>query len=613
MPASYQTYTANGSTASFGVPFPYLHRNHVFVGVNGAQVPFTWDNDSSVRPVSVPLAGQTVEVRRFTPTSTPPIDFANGAVLAEDTLDILARYCAYLAEETREGTSGAGGSWTPYTLPIASPTELGGVKIGSGISRAPDGTISASGGTTSPPYSLPPATTTQLGGIRVGANLTVTPDGTLNAPAPSTGGAAPLGGVTIPNFSMDINTPQGLVKFPDTNPAGWNTGIGKMTFDTEILFSNYFAVNPVGHIAIALRNTSSLLMTGGAVRGQGVAIGYLTPPGVDHTPVAMLESWFNPYPPGPGPANTLPKFSEAGPGVPIKDNTPYRLIVEASKANDGNRYIRMRLYTKNTDQTPNQWVSVHDTGDVLDINTVADLTQSGLGLGHVIESGAGGWSIQFTNCKVTWGPATDALPDLRARLSRYGGELEGNVAFKNPGLRVRLKVDGPAYTNNWTIFEPSTDNTNGSVVTRPTGTARAAGFAATNSPSTVNYGSIGLNILSDKAVLTSISVGTEPTRPIDILVQGTTVARFSTGGVTILGASQPLGTPGRAYGGYSMDGVNARDAADKILDWDDLCTTGRMVSYYHSLGADIALEAACRPLYGALGRLITDLRARKII
>lgn len=42
-----------------------------------------------------------------------------------------------------ESTSGGSGS---YTLPVASSTTLGGVKIGSGITVGDDGTISASGG-----------------------------------------------------------------------------------------------------------------------------------------------------------------------------------------------------------------------------------------------------------------------------------------------------------------------------------------------------------------------------------------------------------------------------------------------------------------------------------
>jgi hypothetical protein len=65
-----------------------------------------------------------------------------------------------------------------YTLPVASNSTLGGVKIGDNIFISSDGTISVS---SSSSYVLPVATTSTLGGIKVGSNLTISPDGTLNA------------------------------------------------------------------------------------------------------------------------------------------------------------------------------------------------------------------------------------------------------------------------------------------------------------------------------------------------------------------------------------------------------------------------------------------------
>lgn len=73
-----------------------------------------------------------------------------------------------------------------YTLPAASDTVLGGVKI-DGVTLALNGsgqlyyTGSGVGG-----YTLPPATASTLGGIKVGTNLSVTVDGTLSATIPTT-------------------------------------------------------------------------------------------------------------------------------------------------------------------------------------------------------------------------------------------------------------------------------------------------------------------------------------------------------------------------------------------------------------------------------------------
>lgn len=95
---------------------------------------------------------------------------------------------------------GTGGSGEGYTLPPASATTLGGVKIGSGISVTADGVISANGGGGAP-YELPAATADTLGGIKVGDNLTITPDGKLSANAGAyelpVATSAILGGVKV--------------------------------------------------------------------------------------------------------------------------------------------------------------------------------------------------------------------------------------------------------------------------------------------------------------------------------------------------------------------------------------------------------------------------------
>ena len=64
-----------------------------------------------------------------------------------------------------------------YTLPTASSSTLGGVKVGANLSIAQDGTLSATGSS----YTLPVADASTLGGVKVGANLSATQDGTLSA------------------------------------------------------------------------------------------------------------------------------------------------------------------------------------------------------------------------------------------------------------------------------------------------------------------------------------------------------------------------------------------------------------------------------------------------
>lgn len=66
-----------------------------------------------------------------------------------------------------------------YTLPAATTTTLGGVKVGSGLKVAADGKLSAD----AQKYTLTAATTTALGGVKVGSGLKVTADGKLSADA----------------------------------------------------------------------------------------------------------------------------------------------------------------------------------------------------------------------------------------------------------------------------------------------------------------------------------------------------------------------------------------------------------------------------------------------
>ena len=62
-------------------------------------------------------------------------------------------------------------------VPVASATVRGSVKVGTGITVTADGTISSSGTA----YTLPAATATVLGGVKQGTGVTIAADGTLSA------------------------------------------------------------------------------------------------------------------------------------------------------------------------------------------------------------------------------------------------------------------------------------------------------------------------------------------------------------------------------------------------------------------------------------------------
>ena len=62
----------------------------------------------------------------------------------------------------------------PYTLPAATTTTLGGIKVGDNLTIDASGRLSGAA-----PYALPAATTSTRGGVKAGSNLTVYADGTL--------------------------------------------------------------------------------------------------------------------------------------------------------------------------------------------------------------------------------------------------------------------------------------------------------------------------------------------------------------------------------------------------------------------------------------------------
>lgn len=107
-------------------------------------------------------------------------------------------------------------SWTipTYSLPIASGTVLGGIKVGSNLSiNATTGVLDATF-----TYTLPTATATVLGGIKVGSNLSIDANGVLSAgnsyvlPIAS---STVLGGIKVgTNLSIDAN---GVLSSTDTN------------------------------------------------------------------------------------------------------------------------------------------------------------------------------------------------------------------------------------------------------------------------------------------------------------------------------------------------------------------------------------------------------------
>jgi len=94
-------YTADGSTQTFAVTFPFISRSHVSVEVDGSAATFTWNNDSQILISSPTLSGsEKVLLIRSTSRDTRLVDYVDGSNLTETDLDLDSKQAFYMAQES---------------------------------------------------------------------------------------------------------------------------------------------------------------------------------------------------------------------------------------------------------------------------------------------------------------------------------------------------------------------------------------------------------------------------------------------------------------------------------------------------------------------------------
>lgn len=125
MAYSYVNYTGNGSTTQFGVPMPYIRKEHVHVYINNVEQSFTWLTSTTVLLASAPANGAVVQVRRITPVLLPLVDFADGSTFVSADLDVSNLQHLYIEQELDDSNKQA-----IYVDPVTGQLTAGSQKIG---------------------------------------------------------------------------------------------------------------------------------------------------------------------------------------------------------------------------------------------------------------------------------------------------------------------------------------------------------------------------------------------------------------------------------------------------------------------------------------------------
>lgn len=114
------TYSGNGTSGPFSLPFPYIAREHIHAYVDEVEVPLSFLTNSTVSIPSEPGVGTSVKLKRSTPKTEPLVDWAGTANLTEENLDLQALQVLYAMQETIDLAAETGASSAQGFATLAS-------------------------------------------------------------------------------------------------------------------------------------------------------------------------------------------------------------------------------------------------------------------------------------------------------------------------------------------------------------------------------------------------------------------------------------------------------------------------------------------------------------
>lgn len=101
---TFTTYSGDGSTTDFSVPFPYLRQEDVIVTRKNGPVSFTFINPSLVR-INTPLAnGDILYIERRTPVDSPQVVYSNGSAFTAGNINSTVNQLLFAIQETYDRT-----------------------------------------------------------------------------------------------------------------------------------------------------------------------------------------------------------------------------------------------------------------------------------------------------------------------------------------------------------------------------------------------------------------------------------------------------------------------------------------------------------------------------
>ena len=96
------TYTGNGSTTGYAIPYSYIASSHIYAWLDNVVTTAFSVSGATLTFDAAPANGVVITIKRISPTDARLVDFTDGSVLTEADLDQSADQNFYIAQESSD-------------------------------------------------------------------------------------------------------------------------------------------------------------------------------------------------------------------------------------------------------------------------------------------------------------------------------------------------------------------------------------------------------------------------------------------------------------------------------------------------------------------------------